>query len=51
MTDLLLLDRATGAQRDTQDLPAGIDQEDGVQLVAFGDALYVCGDRMLEVLR
>ncbi len=51
MTDLLLLDRATGSQRDTQDLPMGVDQEDGVHLVAFGDALFICGDRVLEVLQ
>ena len=49
-TDLLLLDRATGASRDRRTLPDKLDQLE-VSLTALGDALYVCGDREMETLR
>jgi outer membrane protein assembly factor BamB len=49
-TDLLLLDRASGASRDKRTLPDRLDQVE-VTLTPFADALYVCGNKEMETLR
>lgn len=50
-TQLVFLDRSTGADRGSRLLPPDVGGARGVQLSALGDSLIICGSEKMEILK